>query len=163
MGMYDNLRDIVKVFRFDDILLRLLYYPPKDIAKGIKDPLDPSLANVLAIDIDWTIRDKRIMLVPKSEDLATSPLCRIYLYAGRRSPSRNYHVAKQEVIVDILCHNDFEKDLRSMRISDRVNELLVLEHVTGLGKIDYVNGGGINAPSAYVGYRHVYEFGSTKS
>jgi hypothetical protein len=50
-----------------------------------------------------------------------------------------------------------------MRISDRVNELLVLQRVTGLGKIDYVQGGQLPAPSNYVGFKHVYEFGSTKS
>lgn len=163
MGMYDNLKDIVKIFRFDETLLRLLYYPPKDIANNIKDPLDDSLDNVLDIDMDWSIRDKRIMLIPKSDDLENNPLCRIYLYAGRRNPTRNYHVANQEVIIDILCHSDFEKDLRSMRISDRVNDLLFNERVTGLGKLDYEDGSPISAPLNFVGYRHVFKFGSTKS
>lgn len=163
MGMYDNLQDIVKVFRFDETLLRLLYYPPEDIKNKIKDPLDESLEDMLVVDEDWSIRDKRIMLVPKSDDLVDDPLCRIYLYAGRRSPqNRNFQTANQEIIVDILCHNNFEKDLRSMRISDRINELLVHERVTGMGKIDYMNGNQITSPTNYVGYRHSYEFVVTK-
>lgn len=162
MGMFNNLKDIVKVFRFDEQLLRLLYYPPKDIVKNVKDPLDDSLPNVLDIDADWQIRDRRIMLIPKAEDLVEESLCRIYLYAGRRRPTKNYQVASQEVIVDILCHNSFEKDLRSMKISDRINDLLVDESITGISKIDYVDGDIINAPADYVGYRHVYVFGSVK-
>lgn len=164
MSMFKNLRDIVKLFRFDETLLRLLHYPPEDIAKNVKDPLSPTLPNVLEIDTTWSIRDKHIFLVPKADDLVTTPICRIYLYAGRRQPQTrgSFAVANQEVIVDILCHMDFEKDLRSMRISDRINELLVMERVTGLGKMDYVDGRPISAPSGYVGYQHVYEFGSSK-
>ncbi|WP_299831222.1 hypothetical protein [uncultured Metabacillus sp.] len=162
MGMYENVNDIVKKFYHDDHLLRLLYYPPTNYST-ILDPLDPSLENVIDIDEEWSIRDERILLVPKTNDLEDNPLCRVYLYAGRRTPTGNYQVAKQEIIVDIVCHSDFEKDLRSMRISDRINELLFNERITGVGKIDYVGGGQISVPSNYVGYSHRYVFGSTKS
>lgn len=164
MGMYDSLRDIVKVLRFDEILLRLLYYPPENLANNTPDPLSDTLQNILTLDVDWKIRDKRIMLIPKSDDLVTTPLCRIYVYAGRRIPTTsNYITANQQVIIDVLCHNDFEKDLRSMRIGDRLNELLVMERITGIGKTDYVGGGQINsAPSGYIGYTHAFEFASFK-
>ena len=60
-------------------------------------------------------------------------------------------MADQEIVIDILCHSDFENgDLRSMRIADRVNELIALERITGMGKIDYVLGSRINAPKDYV-------------
>lgn len=162
MGMYENLNDIVKLFYHDETLLRLLYYPPTNFS-SIADPLDSSLPNVKDIDTDWSIRLDRIMTTAKSDDLETTELCRIYLYAGRRNPTQNYQVADQEVIVDILCHNDFENgDLRTLRISDRINELLISERITGLGKMDYAGGGQIGTPNNYSGYGHRYKFGSTK-
>ncbi|WP_243357250.1 hypothetical protein [Bacillus litorisediminis] len=164
-GMYKNLKDIAVTLQNDETLLRLLYYPPKDLSQNTPDPLDPSLPNILEMDISklWEIRDKHILFVPKTDDLTGNKLCRVYLYAGRRIPSRNYLIADQEVIIDTLCHTSYESvDLRSMRISDRINELLVSERITGIGRIDYVDGRQINAPLDYVGFQNVYEFGSNK-
>lgn len=158
MGMYENLNDIVKTLYHDETLLRLLYYPPTNY-KDIPDPLDTSLKNVLDIDTEWLIRDDRIMSVPKSDDLVDKQLGRVYVYAGRRRPQgNNFMVANQEVVVDIICHNAFEKDLRSLRVGDRINEILALERVTGMGKIEYVSGNQISVPNNYTGYRHTYEF-----
>jgi hypothetical protein len=164
MGMRKNLRDIYKLFLYDEELLRLLHYKPEDMVSGRPEPIDDSLTNIndLPLDEQWTIRDECIKLVPKSDDLVEKEICRIYLYAGRRRPTRNYHVASQEVVVDILCHEDYEVDQRSAWIGDRINELLIQEHVTGLGEIDYVDGNQISCPSGYVAYQHVYKFGSTK-
>ncbi|MFS1518501.1 hypothetical protein V1503_18870 [Bacillus sp. SCS-151] len=162
MGMYEGINDIREVFRFDETLLRLLYYPPEDLRTSMPDPLDEILPNMLDMDEDWSIRDKHIMLIPKASDFEEEPLCRIYLYAGRRLSSGDYHIAKQQVIVDILCHNDFEVDLRSLRISDRINQLLVHEKMTGIGRMTYEDGDPISAPENYVGYRHIYQFGSLK-
>lgn len=165
MGMYDNIRDVVKVFRFDEELNRLLYYPPENMFSDppVLDPLDSSLPNVLELDEDWAIRDDTIMTIAKADDLENKALCRVYIYAGRRNPqSQNYAAAHQELIIDVLCHSEFEKDLRSMRISDRVNQLLVHERITGLGKMDYSQGSPISAPNNYIGYRHIYSFGATK-
>lgn len=162
MSMYNNLIDIVKTFYNDETLLRLLHYPPTNY-NDIPDPLDKSLPNITDTDDDYSIRDYVIMLAPKTDDLESNPSCRLYLYAGRRTPTSNYVTANQEVIVDILCHNDYEKDLRSMKISDRVNELLFDSRVTGMAKIDYVGGSPIKAPSEYVGYSHKYVFVSSKN
>lgn len=162
MGMYKNINDVMKLFYHDETLLRLLYYPPTNYA-NIPDPLDDSLEDMLEKDKDWSIRLDRIKNSSESKDLEDEPICRIYVYAGRREPTQNYQVATQEIVVDVLCHNDFENgDLRSMRISDRINDLLVSERITGMGKIDYVNGTPIAAPDGYCGYRHVYVFRSTK-
>jgi hypothetical protein len=164
MGMYDNLKDIVTVFRNDETLLRLLYYPAEDLTTNTPDPLDISLQNILSMneDMQWEIRDEHIMLIPKGSDLEEKKLCRIFLYAGRRQSTGNYLAANQQVIVDILCHMNYEKDLRSMRISDRINELLVAENVTGIGKMDYFNGSPISAPKDYIGFQHIYEFSAFK-
>lgn len=167
MGMYNNLNDIVRVFRNDETLIRLLYYPPVDIVENTVDPLSDTtiLPNILEMDDDtiWNIIDLRLKTFPKDDDLVCDPICRLYVYAGRRFPNSNYKMASQQIIVDILCHKYFEKDLRSMRLSDRINELLVEERITGMSKIDYVDGSPISAPNDYVGYRHIYQFGSTRS
>lgn len=163
MSMYKNLIDIVQVFRHDEELLRLLHYEPENIAKKIPDPLDVSLPNILDIDDDWKIRDNVIKLVPKTSNLEEKPICRIYLYAGRRDGStNNYLTAKQQIVVDVLCHTDFEQDIRSTRICDKVNDLLVHSRITGFGKIDYLEGTPISAPVDFIGYRNIYEVGSFK-
>jgi hypothetical protein len=165
MSMYKHINDIMKVLRFDETLLRLLHYPAENKAEGVLDPLDTKLPNLLDKPIQelWEIRDKHILSVPKSDDLENEPICRVVVYAGKRRPTKNYLFADQEIIVDVLCHMDFEQaDLRSMRISDQINELLCLERITGIGRIDYVNGGQMSCPNGYVGYRNVYDFGSPK-
>lgn len=160
--MFKNIKDIVQVLRNDETLLRLLHYRPEDHYKKIPDPLDGLLEDILVIDTDWTIRDKVLKTAAKAEELEDKPLCRVYLYAGRRDKDTNYLLANQQIIIDILCHIDFEKDLRSMRISDRINELLVHERITGIGKVEYIQGSPIPVPNNYVGYRHIYTFGSMR-
>jgi hypothetical protein len=166
MGMKKNLDDIYRVFLNDEELLRLLHYKPESLRDSRPDPLSNELPSILDMDIDqlWDIRDECIMRTSKSDDLADKSICRIYLYAGRRRPqSGNFHAATQEIIVDVLCHEDYERDSRSSWISDRINDLLCLERITGMGKTDYVSGIPIgNTPSQYVGYQQVYIVGSTK-
>lgn len=157
--------DILNVLYFDETLLRLLYYPAKSLKGNVKDPLDVSLANVTDIDTDWSIRNSRIMKTAKDDDLtADKPMIRMFVYAGRRTPdSGNYALANQGIIIDILVHNSFEEsDLRTTRISDRLNELFVSERVTGITKMDYQSGTPIPSPSGYVGYQHIYKIVSVK-
>lgn len=162
MGLHQNLMDIVNVLYYDETLLRLLYYPTADLSKDIHDPLDDSLPNVLDMDEEsqWDIRNKRICFSSKNNDIPPDqPFSRIYVYAGRRRADGNYLMADQELVIDIFVHNDWENgDLRSTRISDRLNELLVLNKITGIGKMNYNNGSPITSPAEYVGYRHIFEF-----
>lgn len=161
MGMYDTFRDIYNLFYNDETLNRLLYYPPQDYIENRPDPLDESLNNVLDIDEFGEIRNDRIMTTNKSSDLEKKKLCRLYLYAGRRKPNNSsFLVADQQVTVDILCHSDFEIDLRLARISDRINELLVSQRVVGIGKVKYIDGRPIGCPQDYVAFQHVYQIGN---
>jgi hypothetical protein len=167
MGMYKNIQDILKVLWNDEELLRLLTYLPENILTNTPDPLDSTLENISdrTIEEQWRIRNDSIMLTPKDDDLVENRKCRLFVYLGDREPDRgNYQVANQEMIIDILCHSDFENgDMRTARIGDRLNELFALERVTGIGKTDYVRGSIISrTPSQYVGYRHIYVFGATK-
>lgn len=165
MSMYKNFTDIIDVLNFDEDLLRLLYYPPANLATNTPDPLDISLPNVLNMDEEtqWNIKNDRIKLIDKTDDLSSeNPICRLFIYAGRRIPvNGNYMFADQEVIIDILCHHNFESgDLRSRRIADRLNALFISAKITGIGKMLYVNGNPWGSPKEYMAYRHIFRFGS---
>jgi hypothetical protein len=163
MGMYKTLKDVYDTFYNDETLLRLLHYLPQSYIDNRKDPLDPSLDNVLKIDTYSEIRDEIIKLTSKSSDLENKKICRLYLYADVRKPiDGGYIYSDQNIVVDIFCHSDYEKDLRSMRISDRLNELLIGSRVTGFGKVSYVGGRPISAPLDYVAYSHKYKIGSMR-
>lgn len=169
MGMYQSIQDIVKTLRSDEDLLRLLRYKPKSIVDKRPDPLDESLPNILDMQPEktWLIVNDTIMMTPKDDDLTDESKCRIFVYLGDRDPlpSRNsYHAVSQEVSFDIFCHVDFENgDMRSNRIADRISDLFFNKNITGLGKMNYVNGRVISrVPSQYVAYKHCYEFGGMK-
>ena len=161
MGMYENFLDFLKLLRNDEILLRLLYYAPEDIVSKIPDPLSSSLPDILKMDAKTRnqIRNERIYKIPKSDDLIDKEICRIYVYPGRRSSNNgNFLYANQQVIFDILVHEKFEDgDLRSSRIVERLNELFAMEYITGIGKMDYLDGNPIGAPKNYIGFRHIFK------
>jgi len=163
MSMRKSIRDIYMTFINDETLLRLLYYPPKNLGTNTPDPLSVTNPNILDMsdDAKWEVINDRIAMTPTVSDLDTTEKCRLLFYAGRRSPG-NFIYADQEIICDILCHFNYEKDQRSTWISDRVNELLVQERITGIGKVDFKSGGITGSPKGYIGYRLVYEFGSAK-
>jgi hypothetical protein len=166
MGMYNDFLDIIKYLKSDEELNRLLYYPAEDLGNDVVDPLDVSLPNVMNMDVEERseIINKRIVKSAKYKDLEDDKICRLYVYAGRRLPeNNNYLFASQEVVIDILCHSDFENgDLRSLRISDRLNQLICNERIVGIGKMGFVGARQINAPYEYVGYQVIYDFGSLK-
>jgi hypothetical protein len=159
MSMRQSIRDLYMKL-INEKLLRLLYYPPEDLGKSIPDPLSPSNPDILSLPADqkWAIIDDRILLTPKTDDL-DNPKCRLMFYPGRRySTNTNYLFANQEIIFDILVHFSFERDQRSMWICDTINEIIFNQRITGVGKVLYKQGGQINSPDGYVGYRLVYEF-----
>jgi hypothetical protein len=153
----ENLIDIFKAINADDKLWKLLYYP--------KDPLNPNKAKVQTLpDFSLNISKTRIIRSPKTNDLTNDAICRLCMYFGNRS-SLSRKVADQDVIFDVYVHIDTfdNNDARSLRIIDRLNELLNESTVTGIGKVTsekmYIIG---NPPSGYIGYKVVYSFGSGK-
>lgn len=170
MGMYDIFLDTLLLLRNDEELMRLLYYPPEDVVNKIPDPLSPKLPDVLKMDSKKKnqIRNNHVVKTSKTDDLETQKICRVYVYAGNRIPERDknysYVMAEQQIKIDVIVHDDFEnEDIRMERILDRLNELLCLNNVTGIGKTDFVDGRPIlNAPKNYIGYQVIYRFGSTK-
>lgn len=161
--MRDNIAAIYKVFTNDETLLRLLYYKPVD---ANDNPLDPLKQDILTMDAitKANIINDLIKTTPTVTDLSNTEKCRILFYPGRRTSTNNYLIAKQEIVFDILVHFDFDNvDLRLSWITDRLNELVCNQKITGLGKVYFVAGGSIGAPPNYVGYRVTFSFGSVEN
>lgn len=166
MGLYDDFLNIINYMKSDEELNRELYYPPEDLGKGILDPLDNGLPNIMDMDLEERseILNKRIVKSAKYKDLENEKICRLYVYAGYgRSGNNNYLFANQELVIDILCHSDFENgDLRTLRISDRLNELFCQQNLLGIGQMDFVERRPIQAPYEYVGYQVVFKYSTFK-
>ncbi|MGD7047084.1 hypothetical protein FZC83_02375 [Rossellomorea marisflavi] len=163
--MKQTIDDVFDLLVEDEQLLRLVYHLPK--LYGVRpDPLDPSLPNMLdmAVDKRWDIIDKRILQSSKADDLVDNPICRLYVHLGNRLPnsSGSFKVATQDIHIDVLAHEVYEIDSRIARISDRLNELLIHNRITGLGKVEYVRGLPHPAPKNYSGYRHTYKVWNMK-
>ncbi len=161
MEMRKNIQDIYKVLTTDETLLRLLYYPA---INPLDSPLSPSKQNILEMPDEekWAIILDRIMTTPKVDDLVDDkPKCRLLFYAGDRNVTKNYLVADQEFVFDVICHLNFDEvDQRLTWICDTINDLLFNKRITGVGKVEFKSGRPIGAPNGYIGYRLRYLFGS---
>lgn len=151
----ENLIDIYNHIKNDDTLMRLLYY--KD------NPLDPSLPNFNQIDGYQSIRSNLLLRSPKTNDLTSSPICRVCMYFGNRKNNGNKKVANQDIIFDVYVNIDVydSKDVRSLWICDRITAIMNDQRVTGVGDMlsenNYIIG---NPPEGYIGYKLVFSFGS---
>lgn len=160
MKMRDNLQAIYKELTTNEKLLRLLYYKSTNWNDS---PLDEAKSNILDMPVDekWAIINDRIKKTNKSDGLDTVKINRILFYAGNRKGTGNYLVSDQDIIFDILVHQDFDDiDLRLSWIADTLNDIISNQNLTGIGKIQNKMGGQISAPQNYIGYRLVYTFGS---
>jgi hypothetical protein len=163
--MYEDFLSIIKYLKSDEELNRLLYYPAGDLGNDVLDPLDASLPDIMSMNVEQRaeIINQRIMKSSKYKDLETESICRLYVYAGSRNPNGNYLSANQELVIDIMCHSDFENgDLRSLRLSDRLNQLFCQSRLVGIGQMDFVGARQINAPYEYSGYQVIFEYSTFK-
>lgn len=162
-SMREVVSNIYQLLINDEQLLRLLWYKPQQL-DGI-DPLDPSLLNVKDMADYWDIVNNRIMLAEKENDLLEFPMCRLYISAGRRRPVfNNYLLATQEIVISMYVHEDYEMDMRSAWISDRINELIALEYVEGAmnQRMEFVAGNARVAPIQYRRYDLIFEYTASK-
>ena len=162
-SMREVVSNIYQLLINDEQLLRLLWYKPQQL-DGI-DPLDPSLLNVKDMADYWDIVNNRIMLAEKENDLLECPICRLYISAGRRRPVfNNYLLATQEIVISMYVHEDYEMDMRSAWISDRINELIALEYVEGAmnQRMEFVAGNARVAPIQYRRYDLIFEYTASK-
>lgn len=154
MNSEKNMKDVYTML-MNETLLRYLVY-------NQRNPLSPSLTDVLTLPDSTKVIDNHIKMTPKTSDLTSeSKISRLCMYLGNRSP-QNRKVSNQDVIFDIYVHEDIDlQDLRLSLIRDYISKLIEDKHITGLGRSE-LKGAGIiaNSPSGYVGYRMAYTFGS---
>lgn len=152
--------NVFTLLRTNEELLRLLYHRPNS------DPLSDSHPNITGLpELEmWKIIDRHILTTSKSSDLEENRICRIYVYLGKTRPSfNNKFTTRQEVVIDVFCHLDYEKEARMEMISDKLDEIMFRSRINGgLGRVDYRNGYDFNAPRDYEAFRHIYEVGSRK-
>lgn len=162
-SMRQVINSIYQILINDDELLRLLYYYPK--SANTRDPLDENLKSIKEREDYWDIVDERIRLAEKDDDLIEIDICRLYITQGRRRPVfGNYLLATQEIMISVYTHENYEQDMRSAWISDRINELIVLENIDGtLGeKLEYAAGNPRVAPIKYKRFDHIFEYTTSK-
>ena len=158
MGMRENFQAFYRVLTQDEVLLRLLHYKPSN---ALDNPLDPLKPDVLTHPDRWEIVEDVIKNTPRTADLTTEPKARVMMYLGRRRKTRNYLMAAQEIIFDVLVHFDIEDvDQRMSWICDRINDLVFDERITGVSKVSYEDGIPFAAPEKYVAFRLTYTVGS---
>lgn len=163
MSLRKHSKDIEKILINDETLLRLLYYKPQN---RLDDPLSLTKSNILDMANKWDIIDDRIVSAPKFEDLetGTEPKCRLLFYpAYGRSTNNNYLFSNQEYKFEIYVHFDYQIDKRLEWISDRINELMFNQRITGHGKVEFKDRRDVSAPKNYLGFRLIYEFLSGNS
>lgn len=144
----------------DEELMRLMYYKPQDYSLGRLHPLDKTLPDIVTDEPEyWDIVDNHVVRGTKTTEIQEKGICRLYLYAGRRRPRfGNRLMADQEVMIDVLVHELFDKDDRLNWIWDRLNELLIHERLAGYGQVDLVAGNPRVAPIGYSKYELTYKF-----
>lgn len=168
-SMREVVNNIYQLLINDEELMRLLWYLPKQFTG--KDPLEGmNISNVELLDVKdmadyWDIVNNRILLAEKENDLLENPICRLYISAGRRRPVFNsYLLATQEIVISMYVHEDYELDMRSAWISDRINELIALEYIEGSmnQRMEFVAGNARVAPLQYRRYDLIFEYTASK-
>lgn len=160
MNMHDYLAKIDEILRNDVDLWKLLYHKSTHFDD---DPLKKENILELPPKEMFDIVNLRLKHTPVTKDLADIEINRIIFYpAPRRPQSQNYMVATQEINFDIFCHRDFnDVDMRLAKICDRVNEIFSNKHITGMGKVAFVDGRPFTLiEQGYIGYTLIYAFGS---
>lgn len=149
----------------DEELMRLLVYKPQGYDEKLKqltpDPLDSSLPDLLdGSKKSWDLLRDRIRKGDKRTDIDDDSKCILYLQEGRERPVfGNAFFVKQEVIIGVLVHEDFEDDWRMSRIRDRIYEILIhTVGVAGFGKLESNGGDPYDAPEGFrrMDYRFLF-------
>lgn len=166
MSKYDHLINFFKVISQDDKLLRLLVHRSKNISD---DPLSPSKPNIVGSSEHINVIKENIIRAPKFTDLPNKAICRLCVYLGHNLKNRNRMKSEkvfiQEIVIDVYVHIDEYEviDIRSLKICDRLNDLLYDQRISGVSKVDSPETYSIpNAPEGYIGYKMIFSFGSTK-
>lgn len=155
----DKINDVL----LDEELLRLLCYAPENASDNPLSPSKPDILTIANQKDKWELINNHLMTAPNFYDLDKLPLSRLVFYAGNGKIAKDNHLFTNQLFhFDIYTHYTIENlDRRLEWISDRVNELLFLKKIGGIGKALFITRHPIistSLPTGYVGYRLVYEF-----
>ena len=135
--------DLIGIFKLvsrDSELMNLAYYKelsnPANIDVQQRDDFDDILKGI-------------IVRAPKSNDLKEDdPQCRICMYFGNGYTTHN------------IDHFE-DNDPRSLKIIDRLIDIVYDKNVAGVGKVANINRMLIaNPPDGYLGYKLIFSFGA---
>lgn len=162
-SMREVVSHIYRILIQDEELMRLLYYYPQ--SANHPDPLSEENPDIIGSETYWDIVEDRVLLAEKYSDIINKDICRLYITQGRRRPVfGNYLLATQEIMISIYTHENYETDMRSAWIADRINELIALTDIDGMlgDKLEYVAGNPRVAPIMYKRYDTLYEYTTGK-
>ena len=159
----DLINKIYKTIKNDEQLMRFLHYGYKTSDGVYLDSLDPTRPDIVGSKSHNKIAQEHILKTIKQDDIVSAKDCFLLIHTGkRRSVFENYMLVKQEILIDVLVHNDYQNnDSRLDDICDRLNYLIVHERF-GLGKADISTPIPFEAPRGYYRYQLKYLFWDSK-
>lgn len=162
-GRATLINNIFTVLKNDEQLLRLLHYNYKDQDGRYFDSLDESRPDLIGSSEYNSIVRNHILKTIKKDDIVSVKDCFLLIHSGkRRGVFENHLLAKQEILIDVVVHNDYQvDDSRLDDICDRLNYLIVHERF-GLGKADISTPIPFEAPRGYYRYQMKYLFWDVK-
>lgn len=147
------LTNIEKILINDEILMRLLFYPPSkwDDEKQvmIPTPLDDSLPNVVdGSKKYWNIVKDKFRKGSKRMQIEHTKSAVLYMHEGRERPVFGHpYMHTKEVTFRIVINEDFEIDNRISDISERIGQLILHRNdIAGVSKLRLVGKNPREAP-----------------
>ena len=156
--------ELDQILRNDEKLMRLLHYSPVDEAGRYVNPYDENLPDILTKSNAERYRIEKAHLVKsvKVDTIVNTKTSIVYVHQGRRREVfGNRFLMRQEILVDVLVHNDYQTmDRRLAKICDRLDSLIVGTRL-GLSETIAVNSIPMESPKEYYRYQLRYEFKET--
>lgn len=154
---------VMNILGNDEHLLRLLHYDYLDSEGNYRDVIQEDLPDIVSSSKHSEIVNEHIVNTVKEDDIKSIKTCMLFLHAGKTRPVfGNYTLVKQELLIDILVHNDYqENDFRLDDICDRLNYLLIHERIT-MGKMDITTPIPMEAPKEYYRFQMKYVYWQSK-
>lgn len=144
---------LYKLFTNDDHLMRLLVHPYEDENHEPIDCLSPDMPSIVGSENHHELAREHVKKSIKQGDINIVRTNKVFIHLGRRYPIYgNHRLARQELIVDVISHVDYEEfDARLSDICDRIDSLIVREEIT-MGQAD------ISSPIPYEASREYYRY-----
>lgn len=149
-GRAITVHKIYDALRKDEHLLRLLHYNYKDSSGNYVDVLSDEVDDIVGSKDYVKITKDHILKTTQKEEIVSVKDCFILIHLGkRRAVFGNYLLTKQEILIDVLVHGDYqEEDYRLDDICDRLDYLIVHERF-GMGKTEISTPIPYEAPKGY--------------